>query len=50
MFYKADGAARAIRDGKRVCETMSLLIMEAMDKVRYENGFRYPEAIEKTDH
>lgn len=54
MFWEADGAARALRDGKLECETMpldeSILIMEAMDKVRYDNGFLYPKAIEKTDH
>jgi len=53
FFWEADGAARALRDGKLDCETMplneSILIMEAMDKVRYDNGFRYPESIKKTD-
>jgi hypothetical protein len=54
MFWEADGAVRALREGKLECEVMpleeSLLVMEAMDKVRYDNGFKYPEAIEKTDH
>ena len=53
MFWEADAAARAIRDGLTECEVMplreSLLIMEAMDRVRSDNGFRYPEAIERTD-
>lgn len=54
MFWEADGAARAPRDGKLECETMpldeSILIMAAVNKVRYDNRFRYPEMIEKTDH
>lgn len=54
MFWEADEAARAIRDGKLECNECpveeSLLLMKAMDKVRLDNGFRYPEAIEKTDY
>ncbi|KAF8245833.1 NADP:D-xylose dehydrogenase [Wilcoxina mikolae CBS 423.85] len=54
FFYQADATARAIRDGKKESEIIpleeSLLIMKSMDKVRYDNGFKYPEAIEKTDH
>lgn len=53
MFWEADAAARAIRDGLTECDVMplheSLLVMEAMDRVRYDNDFRYPEAVEKTD-
>ncbi|KAF8544451.1 dimeric dihydrodiol dehydrogenase [Trichophaea hybrida] len=53
LFYQADATARAIRDREKESEIIpfeeSLLVMEAMDKVRYDNRFKYPEAIEKTD-
>lgn len=54
MHWEADEAARCLRDGKLESETMpleeSLLVMEAMDSVRAQAGFRYPEVIESTEH
>lgn len=54
MFWEADAAGRAIRDGELESDIMpleeSLLILRAMDKVRADAGFRYPEAIETTKH
>lgn len=54
MHWEADEAARCLRDGKLESEIMSLaeslLIMEAMDTVRKQTGFRYPEVIESTEH
>jgi len=54
MFWEADGAARALRDGKLESETIplseSLMIMEVMDQVRRDNNFKYPESIEHTNH
>jgi hypothetical protein len=53
MFYEADACARAIRDGKLEAERCtlaeSLLVMEIMDEVRRQNGFRYPEALERVE-
>lgn len=53
MFYEADAVARCLRDGEKESKTIpleeSLLLMKAMDEVRYGNGFRYPEEIEKVD-
>ena len=54
MFWEADAAGRALRDGKLESEGMpleeSLLVMMAMDKVREDSGFRYPESIESTEY
>jgi hypothetical protein len=54
MHWEADAAARCLRDGKLESKVMpleeSILIMEAMDKVREIGNFRYPENIESTDH
>lgn len=54
MFWEADAAGRALRDGLLEVEEMpleeSLLVMKAMDKVREDSGFRYPESIESTEH
>jgi predicted dehydrogenase len=54
MHWEADAAARCLRDGKLECETIpleeSILVMQAMDKVREIGNFRYPEQIESTDH
>ncbi|GAC94658.1 dimeric dihydrodiol dehydrogenase [Pseudozyma hubeiensis SY62] len=52
MFWEADACARAIRDGKSEEERCSLkesiLTMKIMDKVRYDNDFRYPDHLEST--
>ncbi|RPB00010.1 NAD(P)-binding protein [Choiromyces venosus 120613-1] len=54
MYWEADTAARCLRDGKLESDIMpldeSILIMEAMDKVREIGDFRYPEKIESTDY
>lgn len=46
MFYEADAAARALRDGKKETELCrldqdSLVVMQIMDMVRAKGGFRY---------
>lgn len=51
MFYEADAAARALRDGKKELDLCrldedSLVVMKIMDQVREKGGFRYPEACE----
>lgn len=52
MFWEADAAARALRDGKLETDKCTLdesvLTMQIMDKVRYTNNFRYPDSIEST--
>lgn len=52
MFYEADAAARALRDGKKetdLCrlEEDSLVAMQIMDQVRERGGFRYPDEAER---
>jgi hypothetical protein len=53
MFYEADACARAIREGRLEAERCpleeSLLVMEVMDEVRRQNGFRYPESLERVE-
>ena len=48
--WEVDAAARCLRDGKLEDDMMpweeSMLIMEAMDKVREIAGLRYPESVE----
>lgn len=50
MHWEADAAARCLRDGKLEDDMMpleeSIVIMEAMDKVREIAGLKYPESIE----
>jgi hypothetical protein len=52
MFWEADEAARCLRDGKLESETLDweeiVVIMEAMDTVRRQNGLVYPEEVEST--
>jgi predicted dehydrogenase len=52
MFWQADEVARCLRDGKKESDRMSLdesiLITSVMDKVRFDNDFRYPEHLEST--
>lgn len=54
MHYEADEAARCLRDGKMESEVMSLsesiLVMEAMDTLRAQNDFKYPEPIESIEY
>lgn len=54
MHWEADAAARCLRDGKLEEDMMpleeSIVIMEAMDKVREIAGLRYPESIESIQH
>jgi predicted dehydrogenase len=51
MFWQADETARCIRDGKKESDILpvseTLLVMRIMDRVREQNGFKYPESIEK---
>ncbi|CAO1615944.1 unnamed protein product [Sympodiomycopsis kandeliae] len=51
MFYEADAAARALRDGKKevdLCrlEEDSLVAMKIMDQVREAGNFKYPSPCE----
>ncbi|KAI9785517.1 MAG: hypothetical protein M1839_009258 [Geoglossum umbratile] len=50
LFWEADACARCLRDGKQECEVMpweeSIAIMDVIDKVREQNGLRYPDAVE----
>ncbi|KAL7274553.1 hypothetical protein RUND412_002551 [Rhizina undulata] len=50
FHWEADGAARCLRDGKLESEVIpldeSILVMEAMDKIREIAGFKYPEGLE----
>lgn len=50
MFYEADEVARCLKAGKLESDRMSLdesiLITSIMDKVRYDNDFRYPDHLE----
>ena len=50
MHWEADAAARCLRDGKLEDDMMpleeSIIITEAMDKVREISGLKYPESIE----
>ncbi len=54
MFWEADECARCLRDGKLESEGLTLgesvVIMEAMDEVRRQNGLRYPDKIESTEY
>ncbi|RMZ77995.1 hypothetical protein DV737_g4078, partial [Chaetothyriales sp. CBS 132003] len=54
MFWEADEAAIALIEGRKEGKLESLeesiVIMEVMDKVRKQNGLRYPEKIETTDY
>lgn len=52
MFYEADAAARALRDGKKetdLCrlDEHTLVVMKIMDEVRRRGNFRYPEEHER---
>jgi len=53
MFWEADEAARALIEGRKEGKfedlDESVLIMEIMDEVRKQNGFKYPEKIETLD-
>lgn len=53
MHWEADAAARCLRDGKLEDDMMpleeSIVLMEAMDKVREVSGLRYPESIESLE-
>ncbi|KAF8468315.1 putative Trans-1,2-dihydrobenzene-1,2-diol dehydrogenase [Kalaharituber pfeilii] len=53
MHWEADAAARCLRDGKLEDDMMpleeSIIIMEAMDKVREISGLRYPQTIESLE-
>jgi predicted dehydrogenase len=52
MFWQADEVARCLQAGKKESDRMSLdesiLVTSIMDKVRYDNDFRYPEHLEAT--
>jgi len=54
LFYQADDAARALREGRTEGFQLDLdkavLIMEIMDEVRHAAGLRYPDALESTDY
>jgi hypothetical protein len=54
MFWEADEAARCLSDGRKESKTMSweasVLIMEALDDVRRQNGLQVPEAIESIEY
>lgn len=51
--WEADAAARCLRDGKLEDDMMpweeSIVIMEAMDKVREIAGLRYPASVESIE-
>ncbi|ANB12059.1 hypothetical protein AWJ20_294 [Sugiyamaella lignohabitans] len=53
MHWEADEVARCLRDGKLESSLMpldeSIIIAEAMDKVREVNDFKYPAALEAVD-
>lgn len=51
MFYEADAAARALRDGKKEVDNCrleedSLVVMKIMDEVRAKGGFKYADEVE----
>ena len=50
LFWEADACARCLRDGLQECEVMpweeSIAIMDVIDKVREQNGLRYPDTVE----
>lgn len=51
MFYEADAAARALRDGKKEVDNCrleedSLVMMKIMDEVRVKGGFKYSDEVE----
>ncbi|SNX86842.1 related to dimeric dihydrodiol dehydrogenase [Melanopsichium pennsylvanicum] len=52
MFWEADACARALQkrnlEEQRVSWNYSILLMEIMDKVRYDNNFTYPDHLEAT--
>jgi dihydrodiol dehydrogenase / D-xylose 1-dehydrogenase (NADP) len=54
LFWEADDAARAIRDGRREGSQLgldeSVLIMETLDEVRRQAGVRYPDTVESTEY
>jgi predicted dehydrogenase len=54
MFWEADECARCVRDGKLESDVIpldeSLLIMQVMDAVREQNGFKYPAPLESYDN
>ncbi|PPJ58020.1 hypothetical protein CBER1_03830 [Cercospora berteroae] len=54
MFWEADEAAYALRDGRKEGQyeslEESLVIMRTMDEVRKQNSLVYPDAIESTDY
>ena len=54
LFWEADDAARAIRDGRTEGSQLgldeSILIMEIMDEVRSQNGLRFPGQVESTEY
>jgi predicted dehydrogenase len=54
MYWEADEAARCLRDGKLETEVISweesTLVMEVLDKIRSQNGVKYPKEIESTEY
>ncbi|KAL2835657.1 hypothetical protein BJY01DRAFT_223294 [Aspergillus pseudoustus] len=54
MYWEADEAARCIRDGKLQSSVIpwseSIAIMEALDEIRAQNNYSYPEHIESTQY
>jgi len=54
MFWEADECAYALKEGRKEgkYESLqeSLVIMQVMDKVREQNGLKYPEKIETTEY
>ena len=54
MFWEADEAASAITEGRKEGKYESLeesvVIMEVMDEVRRQNGFKLPEKIESVEY
>lgn len=54
MYWEADECAFALKEGRKEgkYESLqeSLVIMQVMDKVREQNGLKYPEKIETTKY
>ena len=54
MFWEADECAYALRDGRKEGQyeslAESLVIMEVMDEVRRQGGFKLPEKVESTEY
>ena len=53
LFWEADDAAKAVledrKEGTRLGWDESILIMEIMDEVRADAGFRYPDSVESVE-